>query len=139
MVGLAEISASFSYSSTYKQLFPLRTHLAEISVSLQWSLFYYILLHLTLLQTCFLVSALMSCAVTVNAVHAAVTGAFATTAKGLLQNALRGGTLQKLEPALYDIVEGCRHREIAPTMVHDIFVTVPCPILPSVSYGPPIL
>ena len=43
------------------------------------------------------------------------------------------------EPALYDTVEGCRHREEAPTMVHDIFVTVPCPKLPSASYGPPIL
>ena len=38
----------------------------------------------------------MSSAITVNVVHAAVTGAFATTAKGLLRNALRGGTLQKL-------------------------------------------
>ena len=38
----------------------------------------------------------MSSAITVNGVHAAVTGAFATTAKGLLRNALRGGTLQKL-------------------------------------------
>ena len=45
---------------------------------------------------CFLVSALMSSAITVNVVHAAVTGAFATTAKGLLRNALRGGTPQKL-------------------------------------------
>ena len=60
----------------------------------------------------------MSSAITVNVVHAAVTGAFATTAKGLLRNALRGGTLQKLfailphvaeesqEPALPDTVEG---------------------------------
>ena len=38
----------------------------------------------------------MSSAITVNVVHAAVTGAFATTAKGLLRNALRGGTLQKV-------------------------------------------
>ena len=38
----------------------------------------------------------MSSAITVNVVYAAVTGAFATTAKGLLRNALRGGTLQKL-------------------------------------------
>ena len=38
----------------------------------------------------------MSSAITVNVVHATVTGAFATTAKGLLRNALRGGTLQKL-------------------------------------------
>ena len=38
----------------------------------------------------------MSSAITVNVVHAAATGAFATTAKGLLRNLLRGGTLQKL-------------------------------------------
>ena len=43
-----------------------------------------------------LVSALMSCAITVNVVHVAATGAFATTAKGLLRNALRGGKVQKL-------------------------------------------
>ena len=35
------------------------------------------------------------------------------------------------ELALCDTVEGCRHREEARTMVHDIFVTFPCPILPS--------
>ena len=37
--GLAEISASFSYFGTCKQLFPLGTHLAEISASLQLLLF----------------------------------------------------------------------------------------------------
>ena len=78
-----------------------------------------------------------------------VTGAFATTAKGLLRNALRVGNLQKLlqfclmlgkrqEPAFYGTVQGCRRQE-APTMVLDIFVTIPCPVLPSASYGPPTL
>ena len=38
-VGLAEVSASFSYFCTYQQLFHLQTLLAEISASLQLLLF----------------------------------------------------------------------------------------------------
>ena len=43
------------------------------------------------------------------------------------------GAEESQEPALPDRVEGCRHWEEAPTMVHDIFVTVPCPILPAMA------
>ena len=81
----------------------------------------------------------MSSAITVNVVHAAVTGAFATTAKGLLRNALRGGTAQKLLQFCLVLRKNRRSRHSLtqlkaaatekkpPTMVHDIFVTVPCP------------
>ena len=43
------------------------------------------------------------------------------------------------EPAFYGIVQGCRHREEAPTMVLDIFVTIASPVLPCASHGPPIV